>query len=60
MKKSWAILKGIINKQRTYKIIQKEFFINGEKTTDEQSIVNTFNNFYTNVGKQLDKKNPSI
>ena len=58
MKKSWRILKEIINKKKTTKACSK-FQINGSYTTDKQKIANGFNKFFINVGPNLASKIPS-
>ena len=44
MKKSWKILKEIINKKKNSKSCSR-FEINGTYTTDKYKIANGFNNF---------------
>ena len=55
IKKTWSILKGIINKHRANRISSK-FKVNGKLTTDKVSIANAFNDFYINVGPNLASK----
>jgi hypothetical protein len=57
IKKSWCLIKELINKQtsRTY---NQEFLINGSKTSNGQTIVNSFNKYYTNIGPNLAKSAP--
>ena len=50
LKKSWAIIKNIINKKQ-FGNKSCEFVINGEITADQKLIADTFNN--TNIGKNL-------
>ena len=58
MKKSWGVIKSIINKnQKTH--IQGRFKI-GEHliTTDNELISNKFNDFFINIGPTLAKSIP--
>ena len=52
LKKSWSLIKGVINKKTT-KCTQVKFNINGLLTSDGKEIVNAFNNYYTNIGSSL-------
>ena len=56
--KTWDTIKDIINKKRQFKKLQTKFKINGEYTTDNTKIANTFINFFTGIGHELDKKIP--
>ena len=58
LKKSWAIIKNIINKKQFGNKLC-EFVINGEITADQKLIADTFNNFNTNIGKNLSEKIPN-
>ena len=55
IKKTWSILKSIINKHRANRISSK-FKVNGKLTTDKVNIANAFNDFYINVGPNLARK----
>ena len=57
LRKTWEIIKGIINKKRTHTPIVK-LSINGKENTDKSQISNHFVEFFTNVGKSLDQKIP--
>ena len=57
LRKTWDIIKGIINKKRTHTPIVK-LLINGKENNNKNSISNQFVEFFTNVGKSLDEKNP--
>ena len=57
LKKSWQILKGIINK-RKYRPAVQEFESNGTLIEDREQIANTFNKFFVNVGSNLSKAIP--
>ena len=57
MKKSWQILKDIINKKKTSKSCSR-FEINGSYTTDKNKIADGFNKFFINVGPNLASKIP--
>ena len=57
MKKSWRILKEVINKRKTA-VVNSKFIINGNATTDKSAISNGFNSFFVNIGPELGKKIP--
>ena len=55
LKKSWKILKEVINKKSSS--VLPEFILSGDdKLTDKSSIADAFNQFYTNIGPTLAKK----
>ena len=56
LKKSWTLMKQIINKKKND--IQCQFLIDNQATTDMQTITNSFNNFFVNIGPNLSKKIP--
>ena len=58
LKKSWGVLKTIINKNRVETKAQSKFIANNREITDKTEISNLFNEFFTNVGSTLDKKIP--
>ena len=57
LKKSWQILKGILNK-RKYRPTVQEFERNGTIIEEREQIANTFNKFFVNVGSNLSKAIP--
>ena len=58
MRKTWCILKTIINKNRSRKI-QSQFKINNTLITSDKTIISEkFNDFFTNVGPDLAAKIP--
>ena len=57
LKKSWQILKGIINK-RKYRSAVQEFDSNGTIIKDGEQIANKFNKFFVNVGSNLSRAIP--
>ena len=57
LKKSWCILKEIINKKKSASI-NSVFRINNKIVTDKTSISNGFNSFFVNVGPDLAKNIP--
>ena len=57
LKKSWQILKGIVNK-RKYRPAVQEFESNGTIVEDREQISKTFNKFFVNVGSNLSKAIP--
>ena len=59
LKKSWKILKDIINKKKSSSCFSK-FVVNKSITTDKQKIAEGFNNFYINVGPDLASNIPNV
>ena len=57
IKKSWQVIKSIINK-RKYTPISNKFKDNDKIISDGNIIANKFNNFFINVGKTLAKAIP--
>jgi hypothetical protein len=55
LKKSWSIIKDVINKKSSDHVNEK-FIIDDKTETDKNVVVNSFNKFYTNLGKSLAKK----
>ena len=58
LKKTWDLLKRIINKKRKQSNTITSITLNGNKITDPSDICNKFNNFFVNIGHELDKKIP--
>ena len=58
LKKSWTVLKEIINKKKENKSCSK-FILNGNITADKTKIADGFNKFFVNVGPTLSSKIPS-
>ena len=58
MKKTWSVIKNMINKNKHSKPFNN-FFINGELTENPKLIADKFNEFFTNIGPSLAKKIPS-
>lgn len=57
LKKTWSIMKDIINKKKSSK--RADYFIhNNKKVTDSNEISSLFNNFFANVGQSLAHKIP--
>ena len=56
LRKSWKILKHIIEKEERSQTRKLEFNINNRVTSDSHSIANHFNNDFVNVGKSLTEK----
>ena len=56
-KKSWSLLKEIINKKHEL-ITQTKFIVNKVVTSDKKQISECFNKFYINVGSNLAKNIP--
>ena len=58
LKKTWQIMKDIINKNKSSISPPEYFDLNGERVTDKNKIVNGFNHFYANIGPNLCKNLP--
>ena len=58
LKKSWNVLKEVINKKKT-KHSCSRFLINDAVNTNKTDISNAFNSFFINVGPSLASKIPS-
>ena len=58
IKKSWQVIKSIINK-RKYCPVNSKFKYNGDVISDGKTIANRFNNFFVNVGESLANEIPS-
>ena len=56
LKKSWALMKQIINKKKS--VINSQFLIDNQATSDLNSITRHFNKFFVNIGPNLAKKIP--
>ena len=54
LKKSWSIIKEVINHNKSdISAASREFIINNNKITNPSIIANSFNNYYVNVGPAL-------
>ena len=53
LKKTWSILKGIINKRKNAKIQEKFKLSDGSITSDKQMISERFNDFFVNIGNSF-------
>ena len=60
MKKSWGIIKYIINKNKNPVHCTKFKLSNGSITTDKMSVSEHFNDFFTNIGPNLAKSIPHV
>ena len=58
IRKSWAIIKEIINKSQVSKC-QTAFMVNNRLTEDKETIANGFNKFFVEIGPTLEKKCPA-
>ena len=58
MKKTWSVIKNMINKNKHSKPFNN-FFINGELTENPKLIADKFNEFFTNIGPSLASKIPA-
>jgi len=52
LKKSWSIIKSVINKNKTKKM-QSHFVINDQNISNSKIIANAFNEYYVNIGRTL-------
>ena len=57
VKKSWQIIKGIINK-RKYRLNNTKFKHNGAIIEDGKLVADKFNKYFVNVGESLAKSIP--
>ena len=57
LRKSWRILKQVINKKKDTSLCSK-FLVNQEITTDKTKIANGFNQYFINIGPTLADKIP--
>ena len=55
LKKTWSILKGIINKRKNNKTQQKFKLSDGSITSDQNIISERFNDFFVNIGNTLSR-----
>jgi hypothetical protein len=58
LRKSWQIIKSIINKNQKKCQKTTKFLINGKMNEDLQDIADHFNKIFTEIGPNLDKKIP--
>ena len=59
LRKSWQIIKLVLNKTKTNSVPQS-FNINGKTITNPLTISNHFNSFFSNVGPSLSRNIPHI
>ena len=59
LKKSWKIIKEVINKSNTTPTAISKFNINDKDVTNPKEISDHFNSFFTNIGKNLANKIPN-
>ena len=58
-KKTWSIIKDILNQNRRNRIQDKFKLSDGSVTTDKQEISDKFNEYFINVGPNLARKIPT-
>jgi hypothetical protein len=58
LKKSWDVIKTVINKRKTINKKKVKIMINGHLTDNKLLIAESFNKFFTNVGQNLDNNIP--
>ena len=59
-KKTWSIINDVLNKTKNKKDFPDFFKINEENVTDEVTIANEFNLFFTGIGPKLAHKLKNI
>ena len=59
LKKTWGIIKQVINKSKCSKI-SPEFYRNGSILNDKISIANAFNDYFVNIGPTLTSQIPDL
>ena len=59
LKKSWKILKEVVNKKKA-SVRYSKFLIGNSLSTDKKKISEGFNNFYINVGPNLARDIPTV
>jgi hypothetical protein len=60
IKKTWQVIKGVINPTAKGKPIIKEIKIDNNVITNPQAIAHKFNDFFTNIGPQLASRIQSV
>ena len=58
LKKSWAIIKQVINKKKSTNKLNIQLRTNDKIITDLYQIANQFNSYFVNIGSNLDDKIP--
>ena len=58
LSRSWQVMKDIINKNKQPTTTVDRIELNGEIVTDKKRIVNSFNDYYINIGPNLSKSMP--
>ena len=53
IKKKWSTIKDILNKNQNDKCFPNYFIINGTPVSDQTTIANEFNKYFTNIGPSL-------
>ena len=59
-KKSWRIINEVMRNKKNSQTYPSEFTQNGIRLTNNTDIVNEFNNFFTNIGKEITNNIPNI
>ena len=60
IKKTWMGIKSIINTKNEISPKTSQLNVNGKMIDDPKSIANSYNNFFTNVGQNIDNDIPNI
>ena len=58
IKKCWQTINSILNRDRNTNNFPSYINVNGKRVTSHQEIVNHFNNYFANIGKNLAAKIP--
>ena len=59
-KKSWRIINEVMRNKKNSQTYASEFTQNGIRLTNNTDIVNEFNKFFTNIGKEITNNIPNI
>ena len=59
-KKTWELIKTVINKRKIAKQKNIKLLINGKLTEDKKMIATAFNDFFTEIGENLDKTSQPV
>ena len=58
LKKSWSVIKDIINRKKTTSKLKTKFLINDKPVEDCELAATASNHCFTNIGPDLDTKIP--
>ena len=60
LKKTWNIMKHIVNRKKTQKLQEKFKMSDNTITSDKTVIAENFNDFFVNIGNNLAKRIPNV